>query len=312
MTCLVIGGAGFIGQQLVRQLLDSGRDVLVLGRRAPADVGLPEGARYVQGDYGAAACIEPLLEGADEVVDLAYATVPKSSFDDPVFDLDQNVRPAVALLQAAARSTRLRRLVFVSSGGTVYGRALRTPIDESHPTDPVSPYGITKLAIEKYALMFHGLHGLPVSIVRPGNAYGEGQLPFRGQGFVATAIASILAGRPLTVFGGDETVRDYVHVDDVSAAIVAALDGGRAGAVYNIGSGTGHSTRQVLDLICHHAGEAGMRAEIVQRPARPFDVKVNVLDSAQLGRASGWRPQVALPNGIARVWAEAWAARGPS
>lgn len=209
-SCLVIGGGGFIGRRTVSLLLDTGRDVLVLGRSPGRPALLDPRARYRSGDYGDAATIGDLLAPMDEVIDLAYATVPKSSFEDPVFDLDQNVRPAVTLLQAAARSPRLRKLVFVSSGGTVYGHALRTPIDESHPTDPVSPYGITKLAIEKYALMYHHLHGVPVTIVRPGNAYGEGQLPFRGQGFVATAIASIMTGRPLTVFGGDETVRDYV------------------------------------------------------------------------------------------------------
>ncbi|MBL0298172.1 MAG: NAD-dependent epimerase/dehydratase family protein, partial [Betaproteobacteria bacterium] len=142
-ACLVIGGGGFIGRRTVSLLLDSGRDVLVLGRSPGRPALLDPRARYRSGDYGDAATINDQPAPMDEVIDLAYATVPKSSFDDPVFDLDQNVRPAVTLLQAAARSTRLRKLVFVSSGGTVYGHALRMPIDESHPTDPVSPYGIT-------------------------------------------------------------------------------------------------------------------------------------------------------------------------
>lgn len=314
MNCLVIGGGGFIGQWLTRHLLESGRDVVVLGRRQAVPDGLDARARYVAGDYGDPAALSTLLAEAHEVVDLAYATVPKSSFDDPVFDIDQNVRPAVTLLQAAARSTRLRKLVFVSSGGTVYGHAVSTPIDEHHPTNPVSPYGITKLAIEKYGLMFQQLYGVPVVVVRPGNAYGEGQAPFRGQGFVATAAASMLEARPLTVYGGDQVIRDYVHVDDIASAIVAALDFGAVGACYNVGSGLGHSTQEVLDLISGHARQHGAATEVIQMPARPFDVMVNVLDCARLESRSGWRPRIKLEDGIERAWcwlakAAAWPTR---
>lgn len=306
-ACLVIGGGGFIGRRTVSRLLDSGRDVLVLGRSAERPALLDPRARYRSGDYGDAAVIGELLARMDEVIDLAYATVPKSSFDDPVFDLDQNVRPAVTLLQAAARSTRLRKLVFVSSGGTVYGHALRTPIDESHPTDPVSPYGITKLAIEKYAFMFHKLYGVPVVVVRPGNAYGEGQAPFRGQGFIATAVASILQGKPLTIFGGDTVVRDYLHVDDLARGIVAALDAGHVAASYNVGSGVGHSTNAVLAMIDGHARASGLVAEVAHKPARPFDVSVNVLDCGRLEAETGWKAQIMLPDGVGRAWH--WQAR---
>ena len=302
MNCVVIGGGGFIGQWLTRRLLDSGRSVVVLGRRPAAPQGLDARARYVGGDYGDPALASSLLAAADEVVDLAYATVPKSSFDDPVFDLNMNLQPAVNLLQAAVNKPHIRKLVLVSSGGTVYGHAVTTPIAETHPTDPVSPYGITKLAIEKYGLMFHRLYGVPVVVVRPGNAYGEGQAPFRGQGFVATAIASMLEGRPLTVFGGDEVIRDYVHVDDIAAAIVAALDVGEAGTCYNAGSGLGHSTQEVLDLIEGHARHQGVETEVIPMPARPFDVKVNVLDCTRLQLASGWRAHIALADGVKRAW----------
>ena len=302
MNCLVIGGGGFIGQWLTRRLLDSGRSVVVLGRRPAAPQGLDARASYVGGDYGDPALASSLLAAADEVVDLAYATVPKSSFDDPVFDLDQNVRPAVTLLQAAVRSKRLRKLVFVSSGGTVYGHALRTPIDESHPTDPVSPYGITKLAIEKYALMFHQLHGVPVTIVRPGNAYGEGQLPFRGQGLVATAIASIRTAQPLTLHGGREIVRDYIHVDDVAAAIVAALEGGVLGACYNAGTGVGTTNSDVVKAIVALAAAEGLRTQWSEAPSRPFDVRLNMLDPGLLFATTGWRPVVPFHEGLARVW----------
>ncbi len=307
MNCLVIGGGGFIGQWLTKHLLDSGRNVVVLGRRPDAPQGLDARARYVAGDYGDPAVLSHLLAETHEVVDLAYATVPKSSFDDPVFDLNMNLQPAVNLLQAAVNKPQLRKLVLVSSGGTVYGHAISTPITEQHPTDPVSPYGITKLAIEKYGLMFHRLYGVPVTIVRPGNAYGEGQVPFRGQGFVATAIASMLGQRPLTVYGADDVVRDYVHVDDVATAIVAALDLGVAGACYNAGSGRGHSTREVLDLVAGHARRQGVATEVIHMPARSFDVMVNVLDCTRLEAECRWRARTVLAEGVEQTWR--WIAR---
>lgn len=302
MNCLVIGGGGFIGQWLTRRLLDSGRSVVVLGRRPAASDGLDARARYVAGDYGDPVLMGSLLADTHEVVDLAYATVPKSSFDDPVFDLNMNLQPAVNLLQAAVNKPHIRKVVLLSSGGTVYGHAISTPITEQHPTDPVSPYGITKLAIEKYGLMFHRLYGVPVVVVRPGNAYGEGQAPFRGQGFVATAAASMLQRRPLTVFGGNEVVRDYVHVDDIAAAILAALDSGAVGACYNAGTGVGHSTQEVLEMISGHARQQGATTEVSHHPARSFDVKVNVLDCARLEAVSGWRAQIALTDGVQRAW----------
>lgn len=248
-----------------------------------------------------------LLDQVEEVVDLAYATVPKSSFEDPAFDLHANLPLAVNMLQQAAQSKHLKRIVLVSSGGTVYGHAESLPIPETTATNPVSPYGITKLAIEKYGLMFHRLEGLPLVVVRPANAYGEGQQAFRGQGFIATAVASILQGLPITVFGGDMIVRDYVHVEDVAAGIVAALERGRVGACYNVGSGVGHTTNQVLSMISELAQGDGLRVEVIDKPARPFDVPVNVLDCAKLRNDSGWRSRVELTEGIERVWR--WAPR---
>lgn len=257
---------------------------------------------YVSGDYADERLLTDLLAGVDEVVDLAYSTVPKTSFEDPVFDIQTNLPQSVNLLRLAAEQNRLRKLVLVSSGGTVYGHATSTPIHETHPTNPVSPYGITKLAIEKYGLMYHQLTGLPVVVVRPGNAYGEGQLPFRGQGFVATAIASFLRGQRLTVFGGTEVVRDYIHVDDIASGIVAALDACTPGCCYNIGTGVGTHTNGLLAMIGGLAGQAGLELEVDHRPARAFDVRVNVLDSSRLAAASGWQPSVSLADGLDRAW----------
>jgi len=302
MNCLLIGGAGFIGGALTRRLLATGRDVCVLGRRVERPPLLEARASYISGDYGDSNLLSRALATADEVVDLAYSTVPKSSFEDPVFDITTNLPQAANLLRMAAGSRNVRRVLVVSSGGTVYGHARQPPVTEDHPTDPVSPYGITKLAVEKYALMYRALNGLPVLIARPANAYGPGQLPFRGQGFIATAMASILQQRPLTIFGGDRIVRDYIHVDDVVAGLLAVLDAGEAGHCYNVGSGVGRETDEVLRGILTAAGLTEAQLQVSRQPARPFDVLSNVLDSTKLASQSGWQPAVDFTAGVRDTW----------
>jgi UDP-glucose 4-epimerase len=297
----VIGGAGFIGTWLVRALLASGRDVTAMGRSAAPPPGFPAAARYVAGDYADRGRLRETFGGVDEVIDLAYATVPQTSYADPVFDIQANLPPSVGLLEEAL-AAGLKRVVFVSSGGTVYGPTDRLPIGEDAPTWPVSPYGITKLTIEKYARMFHRLHGLPVTIVRPGNAYGPGQRPFSGQGFIATAVATVLSGGEIPLFGAGDTVRDYVYVNDVASGILAALQDGAPGEIYNIGTGIGRSTAEVVAAIRRLAEPRGYRARTRSLPSRGFDVPANVLDAAKLVARTRWRPQTAFDAGLAATW----------
>jgi UDP-glucose 4-epimerase len=239
-----------------------------------------------------------LLDGIDDIVDLAHNSVPKTSFDDPVSDILDNLPAAVRFFQTAC-SFPLRRVVFVSSGGTVYGKAQHLPITEDHATVPISPYGITKLAIEKYGKMFQHLQGLPLVIVRPANAFGEGQRPLAGQGFVATAIAAILRGDPVPIYGASGTIRDYLHVADVADAIVAALTKGSLGATYNIGSGLGRSNLEIVQIIGKYLGrDDSVQSRVVRLPARPFDVPANVLDSSRLRQDTGWELAIPFEQGI--------------
>jgi UDP-glucose 4-epimerase len=302
MRTLVVGGAGFIGLHFVRLLSSEGRrQVVVAGRRALAPVDLPLGVQYVQADAGNDAALIPLLEDVDEVVDLAYATVPKTSFDDPVHDVLSNLPATVNLLQKAS-GQKLRRFLLVSSGGTVYGNAQRLPIDENHPTDPVSPYGITKLAAEKYALMFHRIAGLPVVIVRPSNPYGPNQFGNLAQGFIGAAMYAAIRHRTVTVFGERGTVRDYIHVEDLCRGMLGALEHGNPGDIYNIGTGIGYDNRSVLDVLSAVVNPDGYSVEVETRSSRAFDVSTNVLSTARLTYVSGWRATTALENGLRATW----------
>jgi UDP-glucose 4-epimerase len=302
LKTLIIGGGGFIGSHLAHYLVrQADREVIVVGRSPAPRFPLPDSVVYVQGDAGNIAFIGNLLENCDEVVDLVYATVPKTSFDDPVHDVLVNLPSSVVLLRQASKR-KLRRLVLVSSGGTVYGNAAYLPIDETHPTNPVSPYGITKLALEKYALMFHRLEELPVVIVRPGNPYGPNQFGNLGQGFVGTALYSILQRQPVRVFGERGTVRDYIYVEDLVAGLSAALHHGNVGEIYNIGTGIGHDNRSILDELDLVVRADGYSVECEYMPFRAFDVAENVLSSARLTYLSGWRPQVDIHTGLEATW----------
>jgi UDP-glucose 4-epimerase len=296
---LVIGGAGFIGTHLVNQLSAAGRRITVLDKRSSPLQKLPEGVRHIEGDFGRADLIKALLDTHQDVIHLAYASVPNTSFENPFSDLLENLPPAVQLFAEAA--ARGRKLVFVSSGGTVYGEATRLPIREDHPTKPISPYGVTKLTLENYAYLYAVTHGLKFVCVRPANAFGEGQRPFTGQGFIATAMGSMLLGKPVKIFGQRGTVRDYIHVGDLVSGIVHAMEKGRLSETYNLGSGVGRSNMDVIEAISPLMKKAGCAVRVEHLPERPFDVKANVLDSTKLQEDTGWRPEVGFGEGLLRT-----------
>lgn len=302
MNTLVIGGAGFIGTHLVSKLLATGRKVTVLDRRKNALPEFPKGAEYAGGDFGQCELIRKLLCGHEEVIHLAYASVPKTSFENPFSDLLENLPPTVQLFAEVAASGK--KLVFVSSGGTVYGEASRLPIREDHPTKPISPYGVTKLTLESYAHLYAVTHGLKFICIRPANAFGPGQKPFTGQGFIANAMTSMMRGLPVTIFGQRGTVRDYIYVSDLATGIISALEKGSFSEIYNLGSGVGRSNMDVVEAILPLMKGLADEIRIENLPERAFDVQANILDSGKLHKDTGWRPKMTFDEGLlcTREW----------
>lgn len=297
---LVIGGAGFIGTHLVNELSAAGRRITVLDKRSSPLQKLPEDVRYIEGDFGQADLIKSLLDTHHDVIHLAYASVPNTSFENPFSDLLENLPPTVQLFSEVAE--RDRKLLFISSGGTVYGEAIRLPVREDHPTRPISPYGVTKLTLENYAHLYAVTHGLKFVCLRPANAYGEGQRPFVGQGFIATAMASVMRGEPVRIFGQQGTVRDYIHVRDLVSGIVHAMEKGRLSETYNLGSGVGRSNMDIIEAISPVMKKAGYGVRVENLPERPFDVRANILDSTKLREHTGWKPHVGFEEGLVRTY----------
>ena len=272
----------------------------VLARSAIPKSELPVGVDYVAGDFAQHELICGLLDTHQEVIHLAYATVPNTSFENPLADLLQNLPSTVQLFSEVA--DRGAKLVLVSSGGTIYGEAIELPIRETHPTRPISPYGVTKLTLENYAYLYAATHGLKFVCVRPSNAYGVGQRPFVGQGFVATAIASVMRGKPIKIFGRRGTIRDYLYVSDLASGIVNALERGHLSETYNLGSGIGLSNLDVIEVIKPLMRETEYEVQLENLPVRAFDVKANVLDSTKLHADSGWKAQVGFYEGIVATY----------
>lgn len=299
VSTLIIGGGGYIGMHLIPGLLASGRRVTILGRSKVPHNSLPGHVEYCSGDFGSRELIGNLLDEHQEVIHMAYATVPNTSFDNPLADLLQNLPPTVQLFSEAA--DRGVKLVLVSSGGTVYGEAVELPIRETHPTKPISPYGVTKLTLENYAYLYAATHGLKFVCVRPSNAYGAGQRPFVGQGFVSTAMASIMNAQPVKIFGERGTIRDYIYVSDLASGIVSALERGGLSETYNIGSGVGRSNMDVVEAMSPLMNEISCKTCVEHLPVRVFDVHANVLDPTKLNQHTGWKPQIGFQDGLLRT-----------
>ena len=292
---ILIGGHGFLGAAYAAHAAAAGREVHRVGRNALAE-GSERDWHWGNVDRLAAA----MAGRAPAIVDLAYATVPSTSFGDPVADFTANLGAVIRHLDFA-QGIGAGAYLFISSGGTIYGDAAVLPLAEDSATRPISPYGITKLAGEHYALMYHRLD-VPVMIARPSNIYGPGQQARRGQGIVAAAFAAALAGSPLTLFGDGSQLRDYLYIDDFSSALDAILDRGKNGATYNVGSGIGVRSDDLLAMIGTSVAGDGRRLEVVHADSRPFDVDRNVLDSSRITAATGWRATTALEDGLEQTW----------
>jgi UDP-glucose 4-epimerase len=245
------------------------------------------------------------VKDVDVVVHLAWNTVPKTSNEDPVFDVISNVCGTLTLCDACVKSN-VKKVVFLSSGGTVYGAAATIPLDENQPPVPLNSYGITKLTAETYLGLYRHLYDLEYMVLRPSNPYGPLQNPLGQVGTVAVFLYRALQGIPIRIWGDGSAVRDYIFIDDLVEAITRAIQATNTkDRVFNVGSGTGLSLMQLVDRI---ALMTGHQLEFVFEPAREFDVPVNVLSNARARQQLGWQPVVPLEVGLeqTRRWMLEW------
>ena len=297
---LVIGGAGFIGSHLVDRLIAQGNQVRVLDRTPvnlrPTSMGSAQ-VEYLAGDFVDHSAIDVAVRGVDIAFHLASTTIPATSNVDPIFDVQTNLTGTLGFLRAAVEAG-IGQVVFISSGGTVYGRPVSLPIKETHPTDPICSYGITKLSIEKYLAMFELLHGMGCVIFRVANLYGERQRP-GAQGAIAAFMQKVLKGLPIEIWGDGSVVRDYIHIQDLIDVLAKGLEYRGNHRVFNVGSGEGRSLNEVIESLRRVTGRP---IECHYKESRSLDVPKSVLDIGLAKRELSWNPNVAFSDGLERTW----------
>lgn len=302
MKALIIGGNGFIGTHLVDALLESGHQVSVFDRYPNRYRGELPNVKYITGDFANHGEVEAVVQGVDWVFHLAYTTLPSTSNDDPVYDVRSNVIDTLQLLQSC-RQHGTRKVIFISSGGTVYGIPQQVPIPESHPNEPICSYGISKLTIEKYLHLFHKLWGLEYAILRLSNPYGEFQNPSAKQGAIGVFLGNVLHGQPITIWGDGSVVRDYIYIKDAVKALVLAAEyeaGPDEPRIFNIGHGQGYSLNEIVAAIKQ---VVDVPVTVKYTESRNMDVPANVLDISRAARHLEWQPRMELAEGIRRSWA---------
>jgi UDP-glucose 4-epimerase len=288
-------GAGFIGLNLVRRLLAAGEDAAVLDHNeAPADVA--GRVRWIRGEFADPQAVQGALEGAAVAFHLISSTVPGDEHVEVSRELSDNIFATLRFLEICERLT-VPRVVFASSS-SVYGLQQTVPIAETAVTDPISSHGIQKLAIEKYLLLHRFHRGLDVRIARLSNPFGPGQRLYGRQGFVALTIGHLLKDEPILLRDEGRPVRDFLYIDDVSEALdrLGRQDG--SPAVVNIGSGVGHSLRQMVAMV-----EEAIQRPIKSVPGEPrrADIPVSVLDVRLAAEGIGFRAVTPVRTGVWRT-----------
>lgn len=300
---LVLGASGFLGRNLVSALAGAG-EIVIAASRSPLEwaEGFAHSAsiqfrKFTMED----ADWDKVIDGCDVIYHLVgHRSLPTPDADCIAF-VDHDIRPTIKLLEALRRHPD-KRLVFVSSAGTIYGRPIHVPIAEDHPTVPISDYGISKLAAELYMAYYYRSHGIDIRVARVSNVYGAGQKP--GLGAVNTFLRKALANEKIVIWGDGKNIRDYIFVSDLTRALIklgeADLEKADELPLFNIGSGSGLSLNELLQTISKITHR---ELDVEYTAARGFDVPISVCDIDRAKKSLGWEPTVRIDDGI-RYFAE--------
>ena len=295
MKIALIGGAGFIGMNLYRRLAAEGHKVHVFDRPQGLACCPPhDNVTFFAGNFLEPRDLLTAMQGCEIVFHLVSTTIPKTSNDNPSADVNENVIGSLRLLDEA-RKCGVQRVIFISSGGTIYGKPQYTPIDENHPTNPICSYGITKLMVEKYLALYRELYGLDYIILRLSNPFGEHQRTSASQGVIAVFLGKVLRGECIEIWGNGMVTRDYIYIGDVMEAMIAAIEYSGQERVFNIGSGQGKMLLEILETIKNMVGHP---VEHRFLPGRSFDVQTNVLAVNKAKDELGWSPKTTLHDGM--------------
>lgn len=293
---VVLGGSGFLGRSLTRSLACAGHSVVAASRR-PID-SKDKNLTSIEVDFSSSDALEDILSGADTVIQLINGINPSTGNSQLIQDVERELKPQIRFLELCV-SANVKRVIFASSGGAIYGNASEFPTRESYFPTPRNSYGVIKLTIEKYIELFNIAHGLEFVTLRLSNPYGPGQDFRASQGFLVPSLLDKLRkGEELTIFGDGNDSRDYVYIEDVVRAFLKAVDlEGPTEALLNIGGGGHYSVNEMICMMEDILGQEVAKNHVARRGS---DIPRSFLDITKAKRQLDWQPRVALKDGLRR------------
>jgi len=300
-NCLILGGSGFIGSHLAEALVKKDYQVRVFGdfKSGMRNIeSISDRIEIIKGDFQHASDIASAVQDIDCIFHYISTSNPASSFDNPVYDIESNVVNSVRMMEIALKHG-VKKIVFPSTGGTIYGDANNIPISEDEPANPLNPYAISKLTIEKYLHFFYTQYGMDYLVLRYSNPYGERQNPRGNQGVIPIFLNKIRHNEAPIIYGDGNSVRDYIHIDDVIEATISLLTHRSHEKLFNIGSGNGTSLNQLLEIMSEVTGKS---VSPIYKPDAGRYIKKVILDISKIQRETGWKPKTDIRKGIDRTW----------
>ena len=299
---LILGADGFIGSNLTKKLLKLPGNKIVafdLFKNGKAkNLKSNKNLKLFTGNFLNRNDISKSVRGVDYVFHFVSLTTPGSSMDDPLIDVETNVKGTIVLLDECVRA-KIKRIIFASSGGAIYGNQYKKRYKEIDPVNPISPYAISKLTIEKYLQYYKTHYGLDYLILRYSNPYGPNQNIIGSQGIIPIFLNLIKQGNPINIFGDGHNFRDYIFIDDVVTITSNIFSKKLKFNIYNVGSGTKTSINDIADIM---QGVTQKEVEKIHLPIRDVDVKSVVLDISRIKKEVGVKKFTSLTSGIKKTW----------
>ena len=297
---LILGGGGFIGGNLARGLVAKGHRPRIFTRSSSSlskITDILDDVEIVYGDFMDDVAVLRAMEDIEVVFHLISTTFPNTTTHSGVYDVFSNLIPTIRLIEICL-ANQVKKVVYASSGGTIYGEPQQIPIPETHILQPTSIYGQSKLTIENYLNFYTRSTPLEVNVLRISNPFGPGQKLLGVQGIISVAMGCIYYDRAIKIYGQGETIRDYIYIDDVIKALILAAE--KSGSsIVNISSGVGKSVSEIIEAVEEVTGQS-IRREFI--PPRPGDVKINILANDLAKQVYGWQPEVEFSEGLLKTW----------